>query len=85
MHGEIVAFLKDERIHPSDKREPGEPDKINIEIDPVPLICYLNFFNHYGSSQAERGGFEPPVPLQYNGLANRPLRPLGHLSHSLGE
>ena len=30
---------------------------------------------------AERGGFEPPIPLsQYNGLANRRFRPLSHLS-----
>src|SRR5688572_8647826 len=32
---------------------------------------------------AERGGFEPPVSVtQYNDLANRRLRPLGHLSRS---
>lgn len=32
---------------------------------------------------AERGGFEPPIGCYtYNGLANRPLRPLGHLSES---
>src|SRR5208283_4500902 len=30
---------------------------------------------------AERGGFEPPVQFYpYNGLANRPFRPLRHLS-----
>jgi hypothetical protein len=30
---------------------------------------------------AERGGFEPPVRFYpYNGLANRPFRPLRHLS-----
>ena len=30
---------------------------------------------------AERGGFEPPVRFKpYNGLANRRLKPLGHLS-----
>jgi hypothetical protein len=30
---------------------------------------------------AERGGFEPPVRFYpYNGLANRRLQPLGHLS-----
>src|SRR5271165_2772721 len=32
---------------------------------------------------AERGGFEPPVGFySYNGLANRPFRPLRHLSVS---
>ena len=31
---------------------------------------------------AERGGFEPPVRFYpYNGLANRPFRPLRHLSN----
>ncbi len=35
------------------------------------------------SKMAERGGFEPPVPVaQYDGLANRCLRPLSHLSAS---
>ena len=30
---------------------------------------------------AERGGFEPPIQFNpYNGLANRRLQPLGHLS-----
>ena len=30
---------------------------------------------------AEKGGFEPPVQCYlYNGLANRRLQPLGHLS-----
>ena len=30
---------------------------------------------------AERGGFEPPIRFYpYNGLANRRLQPLGHLS-----
>lgn len=30
---------------------------------------------------AERGGFEPPVPLaEYNDLANRRLQPLSHRS-----
>ena len=30
---------------------------------------------------AERGGFEPPIRFNpYNGLANRRLQPLGHLS-----
>ncbi len=30
---------------------------------------------------AERGGFEPPIECYpYNGLANRRLQPLGHLS-----
>ena len=34
------------------------------------------------SRMAERGGFEPPVQAldPYNGLANRRLQPLGHLS-----
>ena len=33
---------------------------------------------------AERGGFEPPVGFySYNGLANRPFRPLRHLSINL--
>ena len=32
---------------------------------------------------AERGGFEPPIRFNpYNGLANRRLQPLGHLSTS---
>ena len=31
---------------------------------------------------AERGGFEPPIRFNpYNGLANRRLQPLGHLSN----
>ena len=35
---------------------------------------------------AERGGFEPPIGCYtYNGLANRPLRPLGHLSESCAD
>ncbi len=30
---------------------------------------------------AERGGFEPPVPVsRYGGLANRCIKPLSHLS-----
>jgi hypothetical protein len=34
---------------------------------------------------AERGGFEPPIRFNpYNGLANRRLQPLGHLSTSFG-
>ena len=34
---------------------------------------------------AERGGFEPPVRFYpYNGLANRRLQPLGHLSAAIG-
>ncbi len=34
-----------------------------------------------GGSQAERGGFEPPIGFDtYNGLANRRFRPLSHLS-----
>jgi hypothetical protein len=33
---------------------------------------------------AERGGFEPPVRFySYNGLANRRLQPLGHLSAAM--
>ena len=33
---------------------------------------------------AERGGFEPPVRFNpYNGLANRRIRPLCHLSNQL--
>ena len=34
------------------------------------------------NAMAERGGFEPPVQVlvPYNGLANRRLKPLGHLS-----
>src|SRR5262245_51393239 len=38
------------------------------------------------SETAERGGFEPPKPglAQFNGLANRRLRPLGHLSRLVG-
>ena len=32
---------------------------------------------------AERGGFEPPIRFNpYNGLANRRLQPLGHLSNN---
>src|SRR2546429_172783 len=32
-------------------------------------------------TMAERGGFEPPIRFNpYNGLANRRLQPLGHLS-----
>ena len=35
---------------------------------------------------AERGGFEPPVRYNpYDGLANRSLRPLRHLSAGDGE
>jgi hypothetical protein len=31
---------------------------------------------------AERGGFEPPIGFNtYGGLANRCLKPLGHLSN----
>ena len=34
-----------------------------------------------GNFMAERGGFEPPIRFNpYNGLANRRLQPLGHLS-----
>ena len=37
--------------------------------------------SNLGKIMAERGGFEPPVPVaQYDGLANRCLRPLSHLS-----
>jgi hypothetical protein len=32
---------------------------------------------------AERGGFEPPIRVTpYDGLANRCLKPLGHLSRA---
>ena len=35
---------------------------------------------------AERGGFEPPIRFNpYNGLANRRLQPLGHLSTGFSE
>ena len=35
---------------------------------------------------AEKGGFEPPVQCYlYNGLANRRLQPLGHLSNHVIE
>ena len=37
------------------------------------------------SKLAERGGFEPPEGFNpFNGLANRCLKPLGHLSKSRG-
>jgi len=33
---------------------------------------------------AERGGFEPPIRFKpYDGLANRCLKPLGHLSMTI--
>ncbi len=38
-----------------------------------------------GEGLAETRGFEPPVPVsQYNGLANRRLQPLGHVSGRTG-
>lgn len=37
-----------------------------------------------GSYPAEKGGFEPPIEFYpYNGLANRRLQPLGHLSNEM--
>src|SRR5262249_7085631 len=42
---------------------------------------YLNGRGHVRRLLAETGGFEPPIRCDpYNGLANRRLQPLGHVS-----
>src|SRR5262245_379487 len=42
---------------------------------------YLNGSGHVRRLLAETGGFEPPIRCDpYNGLANRRLQPLGHVS-----
>jgi hypothetical protein len=48
-------------------------------------ILLRRVFRNDVAKLAERGGFEPPVPFyRYNGLANRPFRPLRHLSEQKG-
>ncbi len=43
----------------------------------------LEYFSKYGFL-AERVGFEPTVPCGITGFQDRLLKPLGHLSVSLG-
>ncbi len=48
-------------------------------------ICLLYFTKKYKPPKTERAGFEPAQRVLYplDGLANRCLQPLGHLSSTL--
>ena len=54
----------------------GEP------LEPLGYICLCGCANFVAQAklEAEREGFEPPVPFDITGFQDQRLKPLGHLS-----